>query len=54
VHSYIETSKLFKLKKRQERFDAKFGVTLLPSPEFVKYFLIVMTGRRLFSAKNFN
>jgi hypothetical protein len=28
-----------KLKKRQERFHTKFGMTLLPSPEFVKHFL---------------
>jgi hypothetical protein len=39
MHSYIETSKLIKLKKRQQRFNAKSEVTLLPSPEFVKLFL---------------
>jgi hypothetical protein len=31
-------NELFKLKKRQERFDTKVGVTLLPSPEFVDVF----------------
>ena len=41
MHSSIETSKLIKLKKRQERFDVIFDVTVLPSPEFVKHFLIV-------------
>jgi len=54
VHSYIETPKLFKLKKRQERFNAKLWVTLLPSPEFVKHFLIVMNGKKIFSDKYFN
>jgi hypothetical protein len=45
MHSRIETSKLIKLKKRQQRFNTKLEVTLLPSPEFVKYFLIVMRGK---------